>query len=170
MWRLGQGHLSRSVIMLYTQPHHKTELQLFWRETAMPGCNLGWWSPWRYFCSDEWLPAWPYKSLSRRPQRPLSAVGLLHFYIKMNKIHISTTCSHSSFPLGLWPGKSGEGCCWLQEGADHIGLGAVFMLLPSRGTGALTASCSHPACLKSAACIDPVSKTEPLSGKAGLAD
>lgn len=44
-WRLGQGHLSRNVIMLHTQPCHKTELQLFQRETAMPQCNLGWWSP-----------------------------------------------------------------------------------------------------------------------------
>lgn len=40
VWGLGQGHLSRSVIMLHTQPHHKTELQLFRRETAVPGCNL----------------------------------------------------------------------------------------------------------------------------------
>lgn len=107
--RLGEGHLSRSVIMPHTQPRHKTELQLFQREAATPRCNLGWWSPWWYFCSNKWLPAWPYESFSRTPQRPLSAVGLFNFYIKMNKIHISTACSHSSFPLGLWHGKEWAG-------------------------------------------------------------
>lgn len=121
VWRLGQGHLSRSVIMLCTKPHPQIELQLFWREAAVPACNLAWWSPGWYFCSDKCLPAWPYESLRRRPQRPLSAVGLFNFYIKMNKIHISTTCSHSSFPLGLLRGRSGEGCWWLRGGADHMG-------------------------------------------------
>jgi len=107
-------------IIMPIQPHHKTELQLFWGETVMLVPEIGSWSPWWHFCSDKKLPTWPCESSRRRPQRSSSVVVLFNFYNKMNKTHISTVCSYSTFPLGLWHGKSREKCCLFHDRSPEI--------------------------------------------------
>lgn len=167
-WRLGQGRLSRSVIMLGTQPHPQTDLQLFGRETAVPGCNLAWWPPWWYFCSDKLLPAWPHLV-----GHPRDLYQLWVYSISILKWIKSTSAQPAATAAFLWGfGTVGVGRDAVGPGKEQItpGQGLYACCYPAEGqTGALTASRSHTAGLKFAACIDPHSKTEPLPGKAGLA-